>query len=151
MLNLEDFGASGVGEDGRRDLRIAGLGDPGGDIARICLGAGAVVRIVGAASCLMEERMERPPLLVARFPRAFWKLLADASESLSYAGTGFAAAAGMLSGLALAACTFAGMCLFCRAPRGGFCSAGGMLCRDAASPALLATGLAGRMLLRICG
>jgi hypothetical protein len=57
MLNLEDFGGSGVGEEGRMDLRSAGVGDPGGEIARTCLGAGAAVLIVGAVSCLIEARI----------------------------------------------------------------------------------------------
>ena len=63
ILNFEDLtGSARDGEDGRRDRRIAGDGDPGGEIARTCLGAGALARIVGAGSCLMEPRIvDRPP------------------------------------------------------------------------------------------
>ena len=57
MLNLEDFDTSGVGEVGRRDLRSAGAGDPGGEMERIGLGVGAAVLIVGAASCLIDARI----------------------------------------------------------------------------------------------
>ena len=57
MLNFEDFTGSGVGEEGRRDLRSAGAADSGGEIERIGFGAGATPLIVGAASCLIEARM----------------------------------------------------------------------------------------------
>jgi hypothetical protein len=57
MLNLEDLTGSGVGDEGLIDLRIAGLGEAGGEIARTCFAAGAVFRIVGASSCLIEARM----------------------------------------------------------------------------------------------
>ena len=84
MLNFDDFTCSGVGEEGRMDLRMAGDGDPGGEMARTCLGAGALARMVGAGSCLIEPRIvylppwsRDPPL------RVRWKLLAEASESLS--------------------------------------------------------------------
>lgn len=61
MLNLDDFAGSGVGEDGLIDLRMAGLGEAGGEIARIGAGAGAEVRIVGAGPCLIEERIVLAP------------------------------------------------------------------------------------------
>jgi hypothetical protein len=57
MLNLDDLGRSGVGDEGRIDFRMAGDGEPGGEIDRIALGAGAVALIVGAASCLIEARI----------------------------------------------------------------------------------------------
>jgi hypothetical protein len=57
MLNLDDLGGSGVGEDGRKDLRSAGAGDPGGEIARTFFGVGAAALIVGASSCLIDERI----------------------------------------------------------------------------------------------
>lgn len=70
MLNLEFLIGSGVGELGRIDLRIAGEGDTGGDIERTCLGAGAVARIVGAGSFLIEPRMVyRPPWFRFRLAR----------------------------------------------------------------------------------
>jgi hypothetical protein len=139
MLNLEDFTGSGVGEEGRMDLRSAGDGALGGEIARTCLGAGAFARIVGAGSCRMEPRMvycaawSRDP----RF-RVRWKLLAEASESLSYMGTGAVVclAAGILWGRGLATAAAGGMFLFWSAPRGGLVSIGTMLWRDAASPML---------------
>lgn len=56
MLNFDDFTGSGVGEEGRIDLRMAD-GVAGGEIARTCLGAGALARIVGAGSCLIEPRI----------------------------------------------------------------------------------------------
>jgi hypothetical protein len=105
ILNLEDFTVSGVGEDGRIDLRIAGDGDPGGEIARTCFGAGALARMVGVGSCLIEPRIVyRPPCSRPRFLTR-WKLLAEASESLSYVGAGAALgfAEGMLCGLPWAA------------------------------------------------
>jgi hypothetical protein len=57
ILNLEDLFGSGVGEEGRSEVRIAGDGEPGGEMARTCLGAGAFARIVGAGSCLIEPRI----------------------------------------------------------------------------------------------
>lgn len=57
MLNLDDFTASGVGEEGRIDFRMAGAGEPGGEIARTCLGTGAAPRIVGVGSCLIDPRI----------------------------------------------------------------------------------------------
>ena len=63
ILNFEDFtGSTGIGKEGRMDLRIAGDGDAGGDIARTGLGAGALARIAGAGSCLMEPRIVYRPL-----------------------------------------------------------------------------------------
>ena len=88
MLNLEDFTAptSGVGEDGRMDLRNeGGWGDDvetGGELGRIV----GVSLIVGAAADLIDRRMVYWPLPPAddRGRRRWrWKLLADASESLS--------------------------------------------------------------------
>ena len=57
MLNLEDLGASGVGDEGRIDLRIAGLGEPGGEIERIGAGAGAELRIDGVGPDRIDERI----------------------------------------------------------------------------------------------
>jgi hypothetical protein len=153
MLNLDDLTGSGVGEEGRIDFRRAGDGDAGGEIARICLGAGALARMVGAGSCLIEPRIVyRPPCSRPRF-LARWKLLAEASESLSYVGAGAAIglAAGMLCGLPLVAAA-GGMFLFWRAPRAGLVSKGTMLCRDAARPMPRAGEVsAERMLCRIWG
>jgi len=114
MLNLEDLTGSGVGEEGRIDLRMAGDGDPGGEIARTCFGAGALARMVGAGSCLIEPRMVyRPPCSRPRFLTR-WKLLADASESLSYVGAGAAIGfvAGALCGLPLPTAAAGGMFFF---------------------------------------
>ena len=115
MLNFDDLTVSGGGEDGRMDLRIAGDGDTGGEMARACFGAGALLRKVGVGSCLIEARIVYRPLC-CRDPRFLvrWKLLAEASESLSYVGTGaaFGLAAGMLCGLGLEAAAEGGMFLF---------------------------------------
>ena len=114
MLNLDDLTVSGGGEDDRSDLRIAGDGDTGGEMARTCFGAGALLRKVGVGSCLIEARIVYRPL--CRDPRLLVrrKLLADASESLSYVGAGvtFDLAAGMLCGLGMAAAAEGGMFLF---------------------------------------
>lgn len=91
MLKREDFtfsGDSGVGEDGRIDfLSVDGGGDVavrGGEIDR----TGGAARIVGVGPERMDARMlYLPPLLLARDVRfrwrSRWKLLTDASESLS--------------------------------------------------------------------
>jgi hypothetical protein len=90
ILNLEDFGRSGLGEDGRIDCRNAGWAR-GGEMDR----TGAAALIVGAGPDLIEERIvdwfRRPR------DRVRWKLLAEASESLSYVG---AAAIGFLDAAA---------------------------------------------------
>ena len=90
------------------------------------------------------------PLLLVR-----WKLLAEASESLSYVGTGAATclAAGILWGRGFDATTAAGgMFLFCSAPLGDLVSIGPILCRDAAKPVPgVGDVSADRMLFRICG
>jgi hypothetical protein len=129
MLNLDDLGASGFGEEGLMDLRIAGAADRGGDIERTGAGAGALVRIVAVASCLIEDRIVRPPPL-RPLARLRWKLLAEPSESLSYVGMmapGLAIVAGTLCGRDLEAATAGGMFFFCKAPRSGFVSTGVML------------------------
>jgi len=59
MLNLDDFGASGVGEDARMDLRRAGVGEPGGEIDLIWAGAGALLRMVGMGPDLIDVRIVR--------------------------------------------------------------------------------------------
>lgn len=62
ILNLDDLTGSGVGEEDRIDLRMAGDGDSGGEMARTCLGAGALARRDGVGFCLMEPRIVyRPP------------------------------------------------------------------------------------------
>jgi hypothetical protein len=156
ILNFEDFtGSTGIGEEGRIDLRIAGDGDAGGEIARTCLDAGALACIVGAGSCLIEPRIVyRPPWSFDPRLLVRWKLLAEASESLSYVGSGAATclAAGILCGLGLDATAAGGMFLFWSAPRGGLVSTGPILYRDAAKPIPGAGDVsADRMLFRICG
>lgn len=91
ILNLEDFTGSGVGEDGRIDCRIAGCAG-GGEMAR----TGAAALIVGAESDLIEERIEYWPWFRRPCARVRWKLLAEASESLSFGAetTGFTRDAG---------------------------------------------------------
>jgi len=129
ILNLDDLGTSGFGEVGLIDFRIAGAADRGGDIERIGAGAGTLVRIVAVASCLIEDRIVRPPPL-RPLARVRWKLLAEPSESLSYVCTvapGLAIAAGTLCGRDLEPVTAGGMFFFCNAPRGGFVSIGTML------------------------
>jgi hypothetical protein len=90
ILNLEDFGRSGLGEDGRIDCRNDDWAR-GGEMDR----TGAAALIVGAGPDLIEERIvdwfRRPR------DRVRWKLLAEASESLSYVG---AAAMGFLDAAA---------------------------------------------------
>jgi hypothetical protein len=90
ILNLEDLGRSGLGEDGRIDCRNDGWAR-GGEMDR----TGAAALIVGAGPDLIEERIvdwfRRPR------DRVRWKLLAEASESLSYVG---AAAIGFLDAAA---------------------------------------------------
>jgi hypothetical protein len=92
ILNLEDFGRSGLGEDGRIDCRNADWGR-GGEMDR----TGTAALIVGAGPDLIEERIV--DWLWFRRPRdrVRWKLLAEASESLSYVG---AAAMGFLDAAA---------------------------------------------------
>lgn len=68
MLNFDDLAGSLVGELDRIDLRIAGDGDPAGEIARTCLGAGTLIRIVGVGSCLIDPRIVYRPLC-SRDPR----------------------------------------------------------------------------------
>lgn len=82
MLNFDDL--TGSGEDGRMDFRIAGEGDTGGEMARTCFGAGALLRKVGVGSCLIEARIVyRPPCCLDARLLVRWKLLTEASESLS--------------------------------------------------------------------
>lgn len=89
ILNLDDFTplASGVGDEGRRDFRNEDGGGEavvvGGETGRMA----GVFRIVGTASVLIDPRIVyRPPPprpRGARARRSRWKLLAEASESLS--------------------------------------------------------------------
>lgn len=103
ILNLDDLTVSGVGDEERIDLRIAGDGDPGGDIATTCLGVEAAARIVGVGSSLIDPRIVMRPPWPRLCARVRWKLLADASESLSYVGSTVVAffTAGMLCGRVL--------------------------------------------------
>lgn len=87
ILNLDDLTPSGVGKGGRIDLRITGDEEPGGDIGPTCLGVEAAARTVGAGSCLIDPRIVIRPPRLRLCARVRWKLLADASESLSYGGT----------------------------------------------------------------
>lgn len=81
ILNLEDLGRSGLGDDGLIDCRNADCGR-GGEMDR----TGAVALIVGAGSVLIEERMVNWFGFRRPRDRVRWKLLAEASESLSYVG-----------------------------------------------------------------
>lgn len=87
ILKREDLGDSGVGDDARIDfLSVEGGGDAaaGGEMDRTAAG---VARIVGAAPPeRIEVRIVNPPPLLLRarrFRRSRWKLLTEASESLS--------------------------------------------------------------------
>src|SRR5690242_16663340 len=80
ILNLDDF--TGSGEDGRIDWRMLDCGALGGDIDRTWVGTGAEALRVGPAAGPLIEVLEKPPP-PARRARLRWKLLADASESLS--------------------------------------------------------------------
>ena len=124
-LNLEDLSPSlvtDIGEDGRKDFRRAAGGEGaavGDGIARM-VGVGLMV---GVGPDLIVER--NPPFEV--LGRCRWKLLTDASESLSYVGT---AAFGLLTAVepvliwvrVLGLVTEAGICFFWSAPLGGFVS-----------------------------
>lgn len=143
MLKRDDLtpsGDSGLGDDGLMDfLSVEGGGDValrGGEIDR----TGGAARIVGVGPERMDVRIVYWPLLLRdeRFRcRSRWKLLTEASESLSYVGTGgtkalvFDGTPEALCGRGLAAAPAAavGRCFFCRAPLGGLVSIGGMLCR----------------------
>lgn len=110
--------------------------------------------MVGPAGPPLMDVLAKPPPLLRR-ARLRWKLLADASESLSYVGAGAAidflgVAAGRLCGRAFEAATAAGMCFFCSAPLGAFVSTGA-LWRDAARAKLDVGAASPRMLVRICG
>jgi hypothetical protein len=85
-LNLDDFGASETGEDGRRDLRKAGAAEVESLLGGVMGRTADVLLIVGAGSVLIDRRMLIAPFMPreARFRcRSFWKLLTEASESLS--------------------------------------------------------------------
>lgn len=154
MLKRDDF--TGSGEDGRIDERKFDCDVLGGEIDRTWAGAGAGAEalIVGPAGPPRIEVLAKPPPLLRR-ARLRWKLLADASESLSYVGAGAAmvflgAAAGKLCGRACEAATAAGMCLFCSAPLGALASTGALR-RDAARAMLFEGAASPRILERICG
>jgi hypothetical protein len=115
MLNLDDL--TGSGEDGRIDWRILAWGALGGEIDRTCAKAGAgaeALKVAPAAGPLMDV-LEKPPPPFRR-ARVRWKLLADASESLSYVGAGAAIvlleAAGRLCGRVFVAAAATGIFLF---------------------------------------
>ena len=97
MLNREDFvaagGGSGVGDDGRSDFRRAAGGGlaAGGELGRI----GGASRIVGVGPDRIELRIVYWPSPREGRRRSRRKLLAEASESLSYVG-------GITIGLAIA-------------------------------------------------
>lgn len=92
-LNLDDLNPPPVvcsteGDDGRIDFRrAAGGGDAamGGEMGRM-VGLGLMV---GVGPDLIEDRIEYRPLSPCEARgRCRWKLLAEASESLSYVGAG---------------------------------------------------------------
>jgi hypothetical protein len=166
MLNLEDLipalaGDSAVGDEGRMDFRITGGGDMActGEVGRM-VGAGVALMVGAGPAPLIDPRIVYLPasFLEAR-GRDRWKLLWEASESLSYVGAGVIVFLGAddatLCGRgadAFLAATAAGMCLFWSAPLGGFASTGGLLKRDAANPAgCRVDSFPPRIDFRICG